>query len=338
LANSAVTDAKIAAVAGSKVSGNITGNAANVTGTVAVANGGTGATTLTANNVLLGNGTSALQAVAPGTSGNVLTSNGTTWTSAAASGGGGLPTTGNTAGDMLYWNGTEWVKVASGTNGQTLTFINNVPTWFGYNQTVVSPTGKIWMDRNLGASQVATSSTDHLSYGSLYQWGRNSDGHQLINWTSSVAGAPANASLSTSVSSSDTPGSLYISVNTSNNSTLDWRSPKNDLLWQGVNGINNPCPTGFRLPTETEWNNERLSWTSNSSAGSFASPLKLPMAGARFNTNSHVTTFGGTGGMNYYWSSTITGNNAKILDVSPSSAQVSHFQRYFALSVRCIKN
>jgi hypothetical protein len=53
--------------------------------TIAVANGGTGAATLTANNVLLGNGTSALQAVAPGTSGNVLTSDGTTWTSAAAS-------------------------------------------------------------------------------------------------------------------------------------------------------------------------------------------------------------------------------------------------------------
>jgi hypothetical protein len=51
-----------------------------------VALGGTGSTTLTANNVLLGNGTSALQAVAPGTSGNVLTSNGTTWTSAAPAG------------------------------------------------------------------------------------------------------------------------------------------------------------------------------------------------------------------------------------------------------------
>jgi hypothetical protein len=54
-----------------------------VTGTLPVANGGTGATTLTANNVLLGNGTSALQVVAPGTTGNLLTSNGTTWTSSA---------------------------------------------------------------------------------------------------------------------------------------------------------------------------------------------------------------------------------------------------------------
>ncbi len=56
------------------------------TGTLTVARGGTGATTLAANNVLLGNGTSAPQAVAPGTSGNVLTSNGTTWQSSAPSG------------------------------------------------------------------------------------------------------------------------------------------------------------------------------------------------------------------------------------------------------------
>jgi hypothetical protein len=54
---------------------------ATVTGTLPVGNGGTGATTLTANNVLLGNGTSAIQVVAPSTAGNVLTSNGTTWVS-----------------------------------------------------------------------------------------------------------------------------------------------------------------------------------------------------------------------------------------------------------------
>lgn len=50
---------------------------------LAVASGGTGSATLTANNVLLGNGTSAVQVVAPSTSGNVLTSNGTTWASTA---------------------------------------------------------------------------------------------------------------------------------------------------------------------------------------------------------------------------------------------------------------
>ena len=72
-------------------SGNLTlgGTLANVdltsqvTGTLPVANGGTGATTITANSVVLGNGTSAVQTVAPGTSGNILTSNGTTWQSTA---------------------------------------------------------------------------------------------------------------------------------------------------------------------------------------------------------------------------------------------------------------
>jgi hypothetical protein len=54
-----------------------------VTGVLPVANGGTGASSLTANRVLLGNGTSALQTVAPGTNGNVLVSNGTTWVSQA---------------------------------------------------------------------------------------------------------------------------------------------------------------------------------------------------------------------------------------------------------------
>lgn len=58
-----------------------------VTGTLPVANGGTGAATLTSGNVLIGAGTSAVTFVAAGTTGNVLTSNGTTWTSAAATGG-----------------------------------------------------------------------------------------------------------------------------------------------------------------------------------------------------------------------------------------------------------
>jgi hypothetical protein len=65
-------------------------NASSVSsGTLSAANGGTGQTSLTANNVILGNATSAVQFVAPGTSANVLTSNGSTWVSQAAGGGGG---------------------------------------------------------------------------------------------------------------------------------------------------------------------------------------------------------------------------------------------------------
>lgn len=74
---------KTAVIAGTlTLNGTVNGSAA-----VGVANGGTGATTLTANNVLLGNGTSAPLFVAPGTNGNVLTSNGTTWSSSTPASG-----------------------------------------------------------------------------------------------------------------------------------------------------------------------------------------------------------------------------------------------------------
>lgn len=67
-----------------------TTGAVSLGGTLAVGSGGTGLATLTARNVILGNGASAPTFVAPGTTGNVLQSNGTTWTSAAVASGGGL--------------------------------------------------------------------------------------------------------------------------------------------------------------------------------------------------------------------------------------------------------
>ena len=61
----------------------ITGGTVTGITDLAVADGGTGVSTIAANAVVLGNGTSAIQTVAPGSNGNVLKSNGTTWTSAA---------------------------------------------------------------------------------------------------------------------------------------------------------------------------------------------------------------------------------------------------------------
>jgi hypothetical protein len=126
-----------------------------VTGTLPVANGGTGAATLTANNVLLGNGTSALQAVAPGSSGNILTSNGTTWASTAPAGGGAEVGSlqyfsGTTAPDSsyLYCSGSIFAK---STYTALSTAIGNIPNSFaaatsgdlstsGANTTLSSPT------------------------------------------------------------------------------------------------------------------------------------------------------------------------------------------------------
>jgi hypothetical protein len=82
---------------------------------IAVSSGGTGLATLTANNVLLGNGTSAVQRIAPSTAGNVLTSNGTTWASTA-------PVRG------VGGTGTSWRDVtASRASATTYTNSNSYP-------------------------------------------------------------------------------------------------------------------------------------------------------------------------------------------------------------------
>ena len=189
---------------------------------------------------------------------------------------------------------------------------------------VINPaTGKTWMDRNLGASRAATSSTDAEAYGDLYQWGRAADGHQKRN-----------SGTTRTLSNSDTPGHgnfILISSGAKNN----WRSPQHDNLWQGVNGINNPCPAGYRLPTEAELNAERLSWSSNNAAGAFASPLKLPMAGYRqFRIGSLYNV--GSGG--YYWSSSVDSSTSRSLCFSSENARVGSYVRAFGDSVRCIKD
>jgi hypothetical protein len=184
-------------------------------------------------------------------------------------------------------------------------------------------TGRTWMDRNLGATRAATSSTDVNSYGDLYQWGRRADGHQLRNSktrnTQSPIDQPSHGDFITKII----------------NPWLDWRNPSNINLWQGVNGKNNPCPSGYRLPTDAELNAERLSWRSNKSEGAFDSPLKLPMAGFR----RYWITFEKVGSGGYYWSSTgITGSNSRILAFDSNDAKSFTNYRARGLSVRCIKD
>jgi hypothetical protein len=188
---------------------------------------------------------------------------------------------------------------------------------------VTNPTtGRIWMDRNLGATQVATSSTDQNAYGDLYQWGRRADGHQCRT-------SPTTATLS----SIDQPAhGNFITINSGN---YDWRSPQNANLWQGVNGVNNPCPSGYRIPTETEINAERLSWSQNNSAGAFASPLKWTLAGNRANLNG---TLGNVGSNGNYWSSTVSGTDSRFLYFNSSYALMIGNNRAGGFTVRCLKD
>jgi uncharacterized protein (TIGR02145 family) len=178
------------------------------------------------------------------------------------------------------------------------------------------------MDRNLGASQLATSSTDSLAYGELYQWGRSADGHQCRN-----------SDTTSTLSSTDEPG--HGAFITNGSADYDWRSSQNDNLWQGANGTNNPCPSGYRLPTNAELDAEHDSWSSDNAAGAFASPLKLPMAGFRSYSFGSLNNVGSYGD---YWSSAVDGTYSNYLYFSSDDASMDSADRANGLSVRCLKD
>ncbi len=238
-------------------------------------------------------------------------------------------TAGTAAGQILYWNGSAWVNVPPGSTGQVLTYTDGVPTWTtllnagtGSSTDVYNPTtGKVWMDRNLGATQVATSSTDANAYGYLYQWGRGNDGHQVRT-----------SGTTTTLSSTDTPGHGNFIIASA--APWAWCSPQLNNLWQGVSGVNNPCPAGYRLPTIAEWEAERLSWSANNAAGAFASPLKLTLAGNRGGGTGLLYDVGTVG---RYWSGTVDDFAGAMLFYSTAAGI---FNGYHAegFSVRCLKD
>jgi uncharacterized protein (TIGR02145 family) len=224
------------------------------------------------------------------------------------------------------------ILTASGTPSAVGTFshaISGSPTVsFSRNAvsavpTVLSSTGKIWMDRNLGASQVATSSTDADSYGDLHQWGRGKDGHQIRS-----------SATSSTRSNSDQPGNAKFIV--APNAPFDWRVGQNDNLWQGVNGTNNPCPVGFRVPTSAELSAESAAFSPQDDQGAFNSVLKLPMTGLRNGSNSSFYVVGSSG---FYWSSsTVRGTDASALSFDSRGALMSPYSRATGFSVRCLKD
>ena len=219
---------------------------------------------------------------------------------------------------LQWWNGTVWYDGCGNNTPPTSSYYPSGSVFCVSGATVIvdvinPSTGEIWMDRNLGATRAATSLSDASSFGDLYQWGRGNDGHQCRS-----------SSTTTILSSSDQPGNNnFILVSGSPN---DWRIPQNNNLWQGVNGINNPCPNGYRIPTETELNLERLSWSQNNANGAITSPLKLPKASERS---------GNSGG--HYWSSTVIAAGSRSLRFDNSAAMYDDLRKN-GYSVRCIKD
>jgi uncharacterized protein (TIGR02145 family) len=95
------------------------------------------------------------------------------------------------------------------------------------------------------AQQMAYSNVYDV-YGSLYQWGRATDGHEKRN-------SPVSSTQVTNLDANGQPAlssqiGRFISV------YQDWRSPSSDLLWYNDGKtVNAPCPQGWRVPSSEEW-------------------------------------------------------------------------------------
>lgn len=188
--------------------------------------------------------------------------------------------------------------------------------------TVVSGNGRCWLDRNLGAGRVAQSSTDTQAYGHLFQWGRTGDGHQRRD-----------SQTTTTLSDNDQPehGRFILAAD----NPWDWRREQRNDLWQESSSANNPCPIGFRLPTNSEWDLERLSWRGSHGSGAFNSPLKLPLAGFRNGNDGLISGAGTNGG---YWASSVEGTYSRNIFIVSSLAFIRSFDRALGFSVRCIQD
>jgi hypothetical protein len=222
--------------------------ATNVTGTLPVGNGGTGAATFTANNVLLGNGTSAFQVVAPGSNGNVLQSNGTTWVSASAPSGmvypgAGIPNSTGTSWGTSYSTSGSGTVVALTTSPSFTTPILGTPqsgnfstgtfTWPTFNQNTTGSSGSCTGNAATATTAAALSATtwqrivgNAINYGS----------YGSIGVTGSTTGYAG-------ISFSDVSGTLMMQAAATgfyyNNST--WR-----VYWDGSgNQINTGNVTAF---------------------------------------------------------------------------------------------
>ena len=106
---------------------------------------------------------------------------------------------------------------------------------------------------------------------------------------------------------------------------------KKHFTWQEAIEL---APTGFRLPTAEEWEEEVQSWKSGDIRGALESPLNLQLAGYRDYSSGALDVVGSFGA---YWSSSVSGSSARNLNFYSGYAHLNSYDRAYGFSVRYIK-
>ena len=121
------------------------------------------------------------------------------------------------------------------------TIIHNGLTY----KTIKSPTnGKIWLDRNLGASKVCDNDSDTLCYGDYFQWGRIADGHEKIDSKTD--------SLKLALTNYVDENANWFVLDSFDWTNADQNGSIREEYWSSTDG-NYLCPKGFRVPTIEEF-------------------------------------------------------------------------------------
>lgn len=211
-------------------------------------------------------------------------------------------------------------------NALGITTIMHNGTTYGF---VTSPyTGKVWLDRNLGADRVCTSFNDTACYGDYYQWGRNADGHE-----DSQSGATATQAADVG---NVGHGNFIIAYSANDYDwakTVDPTGSLRQANWSKTDG-SSVCPIGFRVPNIIELRVETLDNGVTNKDTAFSSFLALPSAGIRSFFN---TPIGNAGSYGSIWASSGSGSRSDTIAFN-NAASLAVSGRAGAFSVRCIKN